>query len=317
MKNLFSKTLLLSALLIAFITVTASAADIETGTAVVDVGGEGYVLYFRSEPSTTSTVLERLPHGTVLPVFGKTDYWYKVVYNNQVGYVNSTYILFTPHDLVVSYVGHNGTLFDCETGGTKVYRCQTCSYVASEEISPGDHQKAFEMSISTSCTEDSYSGWYCTVCDWEDFEYTPAPGHDLFIDYAPLPGQVLDCEHYRFKVTYCLRESCGYDHRELVSPGHDYHEVSRIEPTRSSSGTSTMECSYCGDRDYITLPALPDTGMSDDFFFAGSNLLDWRLEIIRDLRPRFQLHLWRYVDRHGIGRYLFVGAPYAFRVWRT
>lgn len=46
----------------------------------------------RSGASTSTSIVAKLPHGTVLPIISKVNAsWYKVVYGKTVGYVSSTY----------------------------------------------------------------------------------------------------------------------------------------------------------------------------------------------------------------------------------
>lgn len=283
MKKFFTKTLILASVLVTVMVSTAFAyeAPIEIGTAVV-----------------IKTTYSGIPVGTILPIYSVSvegeDLRYRTFFDGKFGYVRGTYVEFTPHNFVVSYEGVNGEPFDCLTGGTKISRCQNCSYVFYEDFFPGEHHLCYSFGMSSNCEDDVINRTYCEFCDWEEIEVIPAPGHDLETTYQGLPGQVFNCENGGMKVSRCKRELCTYEHRELIPPGHELYEISRIDPTRHSSGTSTMECSRCGAREYITIPALPDYGMTDDFFFTGSNVSRWRLEIVRDLRPRFQLHLWRY-----------------------
>lgn len=90
MRKLLTKTLVLAALVVAFMTVTAFAAEI--GTGVVDASS----LRLRSEPSLSSSTLMYLSRGTVVSVHEQLDGWYKVVYNGTTGYVSADYLDYTP-----------------------------------------------------------------------------------------------------------------------------------------------------------------------------------------------------------------------------
>lgn len=175
------------------------------------------------------------------------------------------------HDLEVSYVD-----------GQQITRCRRegCTYEDVLTVPPHDHEWKFEsMSFSTNCEDDTSTTYVCTLCGEKKTEVTPAPGHDLEVTYAPLPGQYSICEYGGQKITRCLRDGCTYKVIALVSAGHNFEEVARVEPTFQSSGTATMQCSYCGFREYISIPALVDDGMTDDFFLLGQTYLTgvWKL----------------------------------------
>ena len=50
---------------------------------------------FRSQPSTSSSVLASLSNGTVISVTGVSNGWYKATYNGQNGYVSGDYVSFS------------------------------------------------------------------------------------------------------------------------------------------------------------------------------------------------------------------------------
>lgn len=90
MRKLLTKTLILSVLAAAVMTVTAFAAEI--GTGVVDASS----LRLRSEPSLSSSTITYLSKGTVVSVYEQLDGWYKVTYNGMTGYVSGDYLNYTP-----------------------------------------------------------------------------------------------------------------------------------------------------------------------------------------------------------------------------
>lgn len=213
-----------------------------------------------------------------------------VTYECSVCGMTKTEIIPAPgHDFEISFVD-----------GQQITCCRRvgCSYYDVSSIPPHEHDWQPEVVfIFTKCEDDTSVTYVCSLCCEKKTEIIPALGHDLDVTYVPFPGQQSICEYGGQKISRCLRENCFYKKFEVIPAGHTFEEVARVEPTFQSSGTATMQCSRCGFREYITIPALVDDGMTDDFFFARSNLLDWRVEIVRDLRPRFRLHLWRLTTR--------------------
>lgn len=327
MRKLVIKTGLLAVLVLAVISTAVYATEsdfgIEIGIGVISgtekVGG---ALNFREGPSPEYAILTRIPEDTVVSVleYGSDGQgWYKVVYENQIGYVSAPYVDYTAHvlyreigmtasctedtidrtycticgyeyihkvtpapghDFMVTYMSSSGGQYDCSEGGIKQSHCtrDLCGYVEYEPFS--GHVLAFETSFSSDCEEESYSGYYCTLCDWEDFTVTPAPGHDLISVYTGLlPESSFNCESGGYKQTWCRRELCTYMVTEEIPPGHVFTEVSYIKPTYHSTGTQTMQCDYCGHRDFITIPTLIDDGMSEDVFAMGQAFMSgtWKL----------------------------------------
>lgn len=90
MRKLLTKILILAILAVAFLTVSAFAAEI--GTGVVDASS----LRLRSEPSLDSSTLAFLPEGTVVSVHEQLDGWFQVVYGDVTGYVSADYLVYTP-----------------------------------------------------------------------------------------------------------------------------------------------------------------------------------------------------------------------------
>lgn len=90
MRSLLIKTIVLAALAVVFLTLTAMAADI--GTAVVDADS----LRVRSGPSTDSATVTYLVDGTKVTVHEVLEGWYQISYGEYTGYVSADYVVYTP-----------------------------------------------------------------------------------------------------------------------------------------------------------------------------------------------------------------------------
>ena len=71
----------------------AETADAAIGYGKVSANGS--TLNLRSGPSTSSSKVGALSHGTVVKIVGVDSGWYKVDYNGTVGYVSSDYMVTT------------------------------------------------------------------------------------------------------------------------------------------------------------------------------------------------------------------------------
>lgn len=68
----------------------SAASTTRTGKVVCDT-----TVNFRSEPSTSSSVLASLPNGATVTVLGSSNGWYNVTYNGKTGYVSADYLTVT------------------------------------------------------------------------------------------------------------------------------------------------------------------------------------------------------------------------------
>lgn len=309
MKKTLSSILFLSALLVAVISTTALAAFHDEFPFAV------YNCLSRTPIYSDEELTDIIGYGEIgdeLLIYEELDSAFRIRFNGSFAYV--PYGDFMEHDFELP----RGT-FDCCTEGAEfIHTCGSCGYEFVEIIPPFAHAWVLQSAtFFTNCEDDTSEIYVCSVCGEKKIEVIPALGHNLEVTYVLLPGQQSICEYGAQKIIRCLRAGCTYYDMELIPGGHNFEEVTRVEPTFQSSGTATMQCTYCGFREYITIPALVDDGMTDDFFFARSNILDWRLEIVRDLRPRFRLHLWRNDARCCISQYFAVRSHYDFRNWRT
>ena len=68
-----------------------SAADVDLGYAYVDTGSS--VLNLRDGAGTACQKLTAVPGGSIIPISGISDGWYKVTYDGIAGYVSSDYVI--------------------------------------------------------------------------------------------------------------------------------------------------------------------------------------------------------------------------------
>ena len=88
MRKYLGKMLVFAALTAALLTVTAFAAENETGTVNADA------LRLRSEPSTDSSTVTYLNSGTQVDILEDLGDWYHISVNGESGYVSAEYITF-------------------------------------------------------------------------------------------------------------------------------------------------------------------------------------------------------------------------------
>ena len=87
---------------------------------------------FRSQPSTSSSVLASLKNGTVVDVTGVQSNWYKVTYNGKTGYVHPDYISFSGVQSTSSNSGSTATN-NSGTSETIVPSTNVVSYTGTSE----------------------------------------------------------------------------------------------------------------------------------------------------------------------------------------
>lgn len=91
MRKLLIKAMVLAVLSALYLTLTAAAADIGTGTVDADS------LRMRSQPTTASSTLTYLVDGTKVTVHEVLESWYHVSYGQYTGYVHADYLVYTPY----------------------------------------------------------------------------------------------------------------------------------------------------------------------------------------------------------------------------
>ncbi|MBQ9301251.1 MAG: SH3 domain-containing protein, partial [Clostridia bacterium] len=75
------------------VSIVTPGASIDTATVNTWLnGGNGRTLNLREEPSTSASVLTRIPNGSKLSVYQKGYIWWQVSYNGLVGYVDSGFL---------------------------------------------------------------------------------------------------------------------------------------------------------------------------------------------------------------------------------
>ena len=85
------RTILAAGVVSAAMAVSAFAFDVQGGTVTTTSA-----VNFRQEPSTESTVLDKLYNGTRVAVLDQKDDWYQVAYDGDVGYMSAQYIETQP-----------------------------------------------------------------------------------------------------------------------------------------------------------------------------------------------------------------------------
>ena len=142
-KRLFSAVLTL-AILVSCISITAVAkTDVKYGVAFVTGSG----LRLRSKATTDSNTLDSASRGEVAVVLDKTGDWYKVIYNQQEGYMHGDYLNVSEKENVeLGYGVVNGSAVNLRKGpGT--------SYATVAKAAKGD--QAYIIGINT--------GWYKVI----------------------------------------------------------------------------------------------------------------------------------------------------------
>lgn len=133
--------LLTLVLMISAIPISAQAkGDVVYGVAWIT----GNNLRLRASASTSSKTLDKAPKGDVAVVISKKGSWYKVIYNNQTGYMSGAYLnVVTKENVELGYGRINANRVNLRSGaGT--------SYKAVATGSKGD--KAYIIGIN--------NGWY-------------------------------------------------------------------------------------------------------------------------------------------------------------
>ena len=87
--NRIKKTMLVTFILTALMTLSANAYDVKGGEIKV-----GSSLNLRSEANTSASVVTQIPNTHRVAVLDAIEGWYKVAYNGQSGYVSADYLRF-------------------------------------------------------------------------------------------------------------------------------------------------------------------------------------------------------------------------------
>lgn len=112
--------ILVMALMIGTLAIPTSAA----GNIMYGIGfTTGSDLRLRSQPNTSSSILDVSPKGEVVVVVSQVGDWYKVIYNLQEGYMHSDYVsVLTRENAELGYGKVNGTYVNLRTGPSTSYR---------------------------------------------------------------------------------------------------------------------------------------------------------------------------------------------------
>lgn len=85
------RTIIAAGAISAALVISAFAFDVQGGTVTTSSA-----VNFRQEPSTESTVLDKLYNGTRVAVLDQTGDWYQVAYDGDVGYMSAEYVETQP-----------------------------------------------------------------------------------------------------------------------------------------------------------------------------------------------------------------------------
>lgn len=85
------RTIIAAGAISAAMVISAFAFDVQGGTVTTSSA-----VNFRQEPSTESTVLDKLYNGTRVAVLDQIDDWYQVAYDGDVGYMSAEYVETQP-----------------------------------------------------------------------------------------------------------------------------------------------------------------------------------------------------------------------------
>ena len=166
-KRLFSAVLTL-AILVSCISITAVAkTDVKYGVAFVTGSG----LRLRSKATTDSNTLDSASRGEVAVVLDKTGDWYKVIYNQQEGYMHGDFLNVSEKENVeLGYGVVNGSAVNLRKGpGT--------SYATVAKAAKGD--QAYIIGINTGWYKVIYGENVCYIrSDYMDLTETPYENKD-------------------------------------------------------------------------------------------------------------------------------------------
>ena len=75
-----------------YLTLGGAAVGSGSGTGTIKLKDPSSSLNVRSGPSTNTSVVGSLPHGTVVQITGKSGDWYKINFNGTTGYVKGDFV---------------------------------------------------------------------------------------------------------------------------------------------------------------------------------------------------------------------------------
>ena len=131
----------------------------------------GTGLRLRSEPNTSSKVLDTAPKGEVVVVISKSGDWYRVNYNLQEGYMHSDYVsVLTKENAELGYGKVNGTCVNLRSGPSTTNK-------AVGQANVGD--KVYIIGLNTGWYKVIWSGKICYIrSDFVDLTEIPYENKD-------------------------------------------------------------------------------------------------------------------------------------------
>ena len=155
--------ILVAAILAGPMAMSASAA----GNIMYGIGfTTGSDLRLRSQPSTSSSILDVSPRNQVVVVISQVGEWYKVIYNLQEGYMHSDYVsVLTRENAELGYGKVNGTYVNLRTG-------PSTSYNSVGMANKGD--KVYIIGLNTGWYKVIWNGKICYIrSDFVDLTEIP------------------------------------------------------------------------------------------------------------------------------------------------
>ena len=116
------------------------------------------------------------------------------------------------------------------------------------------------MLNAATCTRSGRMAHVCTVCGRMEIEDIPATGHTFVDDRIAASCTSAGCVEH-------VCSDCGYSYATDPAPmlGHTFVETGSVEPTCTTDGYTTYECSVCGAEDvkYVAATGEHDYGDGD------------------------------------------------------
>lgn len=195
MRKLWNKVLVLAVMTAALLTVSAFAAETETGTVNADA------LRLRSEPSTTSSTITYLNTGAQVDILENLGEWYKISYNGTVGYVYATYVTFELSDAGVASASAPA-LAESVAGQMGVITGSVVNFRAEPEMKDANILTTLRAGMELTIVEVVDDEWCQAVYDGQDgfvkADYISVDGIPLVDPQGIITG---DCVNVRSRPT--------------------------------------------------------------------------------------------------------------------
>lgn len=135
--------------------------------------------------------------------------------------------------------------------------CSVCHTVYDESAHKWGED---EVLNAATCTRSGRMAHVCTVCGRMEIEDIPATGHTFVDDRIAASCTSAGCVEH-------VCSDCGYSYATDLTPmlEHTFVETGSVEPTCTTDGYTTYECSVCGAEDvkYVAATGEHDYGDGD------------------------------------------------------